>query len=195
MVRKSLQPVWLKSNFEVSSELPGKFLHPVQLVLLLDGQVVLLEGVAVQVEQVQLPLLKGQGWIFNKLWSCDNNLQFRLGILKGWAAIENGTERSTLANLQMMEMYCSPSAIFATKGLFSLHDPTVHFCFFSESNALYISFEHFRSTRFKEYSYFLLDGKLIWRSFASSLYSSCARFVWKKIFSRCKAWGAPKGNL
>ena len=67
MVRKSLQPVWLKSNFEVSSEVPGKFLHPVQLVLLLDGQVVLLEGVAVQVEQVQLPLLKGQGWIFNKL--------------------------------------------------------------------------------------------------------------------------------
>ena len=52
------EPVGLKSNFEVCSPLPCQLLHPVELLLLLHGQVDLLVRVAVQVEQVQLALLK-----------------------------------------------------------------------------------------------------------------------------------------
>ena len=55
------EPVGLESNFEVCSPFPCKLLHLVELLLLLDGQVDLLVGVHIQVEQVQLPLLvKGQ---------------------------------------------------------------------------------------------------------------------------------------
>ena len=52
------EPVWLESNFEVCSPFPCQLLHLVQLLLLLDGQVDLLERVDIQVEQVQLSLLK-----------------------------------------------------------------------------------------------------------------------------------------
>ena len=54
------EPVGLESNFEVCSPFPCQLLHLLELLLLLDGQVDLLVGVDVQVEQVQLTLLKGQ---------------------------------------------------------------------------------------------------------------------------------------
>ena len=59
------KPVGLESNFEVCSPFPCQLLHPVELLLLLHGQVDLLVRVAVQVEQVQLTLLKSQRWRVN----------------------------------------------------------------------------------------------------------------------------------